>query len=407
MDSKYFTHILKNGLRILHVPTDSQVAYCGMAVNAGSRDEVSGKFGLAHFVEHTIFKGTKHRRAWHILNRMERVGGELNAYTTKEGTMLYSIFPCEHFQRAIELLADLIANSQFPASELQREREVVMDEVNSYRDTPSEAVYDDFEDLLFAGSLLGHNILGIENDVKNLSSDDCRDYIDRLYVPENMAFFVMGNLSTERVFRMAEKYLGVLNHGINRIQRIAPDAITPFRQSINIDAHQAHTVIGTQIFNMYDERRFAMSLLNNIIGGPGMNSMFNVAIRERRGYAYTVESSATLMTDCGLFEIYFGSDEQNVNRCLKLIGNIIDNLATKSLGDKALDAAKKQYIGQLRVANDNNESLAMSIGKSFLYFDRISSTEEISERIMALSASDIMDAAALITMPRCSILTMK
>ena len=214
--AKYYNHTLSNGLRLVHIPTTSQVAYCGLAINAGSRDDLPGKAGLAHFVEHTIFKGTKHRRSWHILNRMEHVGGELNAYTTKEGTALYSVFPNEHFERAIELIADLVANSQFPESELTKEREVVMEEIDSYRDTPMEAAYDDFEDLLFAGSSIGHNILGNEHELLSITANDCRHYLDTQYVPENMVFFALGNIKTERLFRLTEKHLGVLNHKLER-----------------------------------------------------------------------------------------------------------------------------------------------------------------------------------------------
>lgn len=407
MPLNFSTHTLSNGLRIIHVASKSKVAYCGLAINAGSRDEEPGRFGIAHFVEHTVFKGTTHRRAWHILNRMERVGGELNAYTTKEGTMLYSIFPRQHLERATELIADLVANSQFPDAELAREREVVMDEVDSYRDTPSEAVYDDFEDLLFRGSLLGHNILGSDADLRNITASDCRAYLDNLYVPSNMVFFVLGDFQPDKAFRIAEKHFGKLSHQLSRVPRIAPAVLEPFHEVTTIDAHQSHTVVGAQLFSMFDERRYAMSLLSNIIGGPGMNSMLNVAIRERRGLVYTVESSLSLLSDCGMIEIYFGCDDNHVSASQRIIGNIFDTLATKPLTDKALDAAKRQYVGQLLVSSDNQEAMAMAIGKNFLYFNSIQSDEETAERINAVTARDIMDCASLITLPRCSVLTMQ
>ena len=274
-----FSCTLSNGLRVVHIASDSEVAYCGLAVNAGSRDELPGKWGLAHFVEHTIFKGTRRRRAWHIINRMERVGGELNAYTTKEETMVYSIFPREHFARATELIADLVANSQFPAAELAKEREVVLDEVDSYLDSPAEAIYDDFEDLIWKGSALGHNILGVEADLLTITGDDCRDYLDRLYVPENMVFFALGNMRHDVVARSAERYMGALNHRLNRTVRTAPAIVTPFHHSKAIDSHQSHTIYGVPVCSMYDDSRYAMSLLSNILGGPGMNSLLNVAIR--------------------------------------------------------------------------------------------------------------------------------
>ena len=407
MKSKHYTHILPNGLRLIHVPTTSHVAYCGLSINAGSRDDLAGKAGLAHFVEHTIFKGTKHRRSWHILNRMERVGGELNAYTTKEGTALYSIFPCEHFERAIELISDLVANSQFPETELNKEREVVLEEIDSYRDTPMEAVYDDFEDLLFANSAIGHNILGNEQDLNNISAADCRFYLDTQYVPENMVFFAMGNIKSDRLFRIVEKHLGPLNHKLDRASRITPIETSVFNKTINIDSHQAHTIVGKQLFSMHDDRRYAAFLLNNILGGPGMNSLLNVAIREKRGYAYTVESSLSLLSDCGLFEIYFGSDEQHVAPSLRIINRTIEELATKPLSEKNLQAAKRQYLGQLLVSSENKEAMALSLGKTYLYHNNIMTDSELAEHINALTAQQIMDCAALLNPATCSILTMK
>ena len=407
MKSKYYTHILPNGLRLIHVPTTSHVAYCGLSINAGSRDDLAGKAGLAHFVEHTIFKGTKHRRSWHILNRMERVGGELNAYTTKEGTALYSIFPCEHFERAVELISDLVANSQFPETELNKEREVVLEEIDSYRDTPMEAVYDDFEDLLFADSAMGHNILGNEQDLNNISAADCRFYLDTQYVPENMVFFAMGNIKSDRLFRIVEKHLGPLNHKLDRASRITPIETSVFNKPINIASHQAHTIVGKQLFSMHDDRRYAAFLLNNILGGPGMNSLLNVAIREKRGYAYTVESSLSLLSDCGFFEIYFGSEEHHVAPSLRSINRTIEELATKPLSEKNLQAAKRQYLGQLLVSSENKEAMALSLGKTYLYHNNIMTDSQLAEHINALTALQFMDCAALLDPATCSILTMK
>ncbi len=401
-----FSCTLTNGLRVVHIATGSEVAYCGLAVNAGSRDEAPGKWGLAHFVEHTIFKGTRRRRAWHIINRMERVGGELNAYTTKEETMVYSIFPREHFARATELIADLVANSQFPAAELAKEREVVLDEVNSYLDSPSEAIYDDFEDLIWKDSSLGHNILGVEPDLLTITGDDCRNYLSQLYVPENMVFFALGNLRHDAVARTAERYLGQLHHPLCRMERKAPAIVKPFHHTRGIESHQAHTIYGAPACSMHDERRYAMSLMSNILGGPGMNSLLNVAIRERRGYAYTVESSLALLSDCGLLTIYFGSDEEHVAPSKRIIAGTIDRLAAKPLTDRALDAAKKQYTGQLRVASDSHESRIIAAAKSMLYYGRVGSREETAQRIAAITAQQLQDAAATIAPHLASTLTL-
>ncbi len=386
-------HTLPNGLRLVHVNTANQVAWCGLAVNAGSRDENEGHYGLAHFVEHTIFKGTTHRRAWHILNRMERVGGELNAYTTKEGTMLYSVFPHQHLSRAVDLLADLVQWSVFPQSELDRERDVVLEEAASYRDTPSDAVYDDFEDLLFAGSELGHNILGRKEDLENLSREDCMLYLKKLYVPANMAFFSVGPDSPDRVFRLAEKAFGPMSHEMEPRRRTVPPHVEPFRRTINIGTHQAHTIVGARVPDMNHPLRYALMLLNNILGGPGMNSLLNVELRERRGYVYTVESTLTMLSDCGWMEIYLGCDHDDVRSSLRVIERITSRLSQELLPERRLDAYKRQYCGQLVVAADSTEYLAMSAGRGLLYRGRVATIDDTITRIQEVTPEQIARAA--------------
>lgn len=284
------THTLPNGLKLVHVASQSPVAWCGIVAGAGSRDDAPGRQGLAHFVEHTIFKGTTHRKAWHILNRMETVGGELNAYTTKEDTTLYAVFPDVHYGRAVQLIADLVGCSVFPEAELDRERGVVLEEIDSYRDSPSDAIYDDFEDMAFAGSGLGHNILGAEADLNRITSTDCSSYVKRLYVPANMVFFSMGRMTPDKAFDVAARHFGHFDHVLDRPCRPEPPSVSPQRRTVDVGSHQTHTVIGARLPGMHDDRRFALSLLNNIVGGPGMNSLLNVQLRERRGYVYTVES---------------------------------------------------------------------------------------------------------------------
>jgi len=386
-------HTLSNGLPLVHITTTSAVAWCGLAINAGSRDEQPGQHGLAHFVEHTIFKGTTHRRAWHILNRMERVGGELNAYTTKEGTMLYSVFPQQHLERAIDLLGDLVQWSLFPADELDRERDVVLEEAASYRDTPADAVYDDFEDLLLAGSPLGHNILGNKQDVERLSNNDCMHYLKSLYVPANMAFFSVGPTDSQRVFRLADKHLGTMSHQPAPRHRTVPLLNAPFRQTMTVGAHQAHTVVGARVADMHDPHRWSLMLLNNILGGPGMNSLLNVELRERRGYVYTVESSLSLLSDCGWIEIYLGCDPSDVRNSLRVIERIAQQLASHPLPERRLDTCKRQYCGQLVVAADSLEYQAMNAGRGLLYRGRITTTQQAIEHIMAVTPTDVMMAA--------------
>ena len=400
-----YYHTLPNGLRMVHIVTTNQVAWCGLAVNAGSRDERDGHYGLAHFVEHTIFKGTTHRRAWHILNRMERVGGELNAYTTKEGTMLYSVFPRQHLERAVDLLADLVQWSVFPQEELDRERDVVLEEAASYRDTPSDAVYDDFEDLLFAGSELGHNILGRKEDVERLTRDDCMNYLKTLYVPGNMAFFSVGPESPDRVFRIAEKRFGAMSHVVPSRHRITPGEVPAFRKVITIGTHQAHTIVGARVPSLDTELRPALMLLNNILGGPGMNSLLNVELRERRGYVYTVESTLTLLSDCGWIEIYLGCDHDDVRSSLRVIERITGRLCAELLPERRLEAYKRQYCGQMVVAADSTEFLAMRAGRNLLYKGVVPTPEETIDSIRAVTPRQIARAAAYLAPDRLSSLT--
>lgn len=400
-------HTLGNGLRLVHVQRNSPVAWCGLAVNAGSRDELEGQYGLAHFVEHTIFKGTKRRSSTRINNRMEQVGGELNAYTTKESTMLYCIFPVEHLERAVELIADLVENSVFPEHELSTELDVVLEEVASYRDTPSEAVYDDFEDMLLAGSQLGHNILGEEKDLRLLTSGHCLDWIKRLYVPSNMVFFSLGSTPADKVFRLAERYFGVLSHAKHGIRRKAPVSIEPQRKVVNLGLHQSHTIVGARVPGMYDDQRFAFALLNNILGGPGMNSLLNVSLREKRGLVYTVESSLVTFTDCGMIQIYLGCEHEKLKKALKLIGNTIDSLAQNKMKDRKLDSYKRQYCGQMLVASDSAEVAAMAAGRGLLYYNAVSTLQENIDCILSVTPDQLQQAAQQLTLDHCSILTFK
>ncbi len=400
-------HTLANGLRLVHVHRNSPVAWCGLAVNAGSRDELVGQYGLAHFVEHTIFKGTKRRTSTRINNRMEQVGGELNAYTTKESTMLYCIFPVEHLERAMELIADLVENSLFPEHEIATELDVVLEEVSSYLDSPSEAIYDDFEDMLLAGSQLGHNILGEEKDLRRLTSGHCLDWLKRLYVPSNMVFFSLGNTSAGKVFRLAEKYFGILSHTKKGIKRKAPIAVEPQRKMVDMGLHQSHTIVGARVAGMYDDQRFAFSLLNNILGGPGMNSLLNVSLREKRGLVYTVESSLVSFTDSGMIQIYLGCEHDKLKKALKLIGNTIDSLAQTPLSERRLDAYKQQYCGQMLIASDNAEVTAMAAGRGLLYYNAVSTLQESIDCILGVTPVQLQQAAQQLAIDKCSILTFK
>lgn len=396
---QYSTHTLSNGLRMIHLPANSPVSYCGFAINAGTRDEKSDEFGLAHFVEHMLFKGTEKRKSWHILNRMENVGGELNAYTTKEDTFVYSIFMEEHFGRAFELLTDLVFHSQFPGHEIEKEVDVILDEINSYKDSPSELIYDEFENLLFNGHALGHNILGDEASLLSFISASGLSFTQRYYVPKNMVFFSMGRMDTKKIVRLAENTLGNIDFPMQANGRKAPDYILPQNKRIHKDTYQSHVLIGGRSYSMYDDKRVVLFLLNNLLGGPGMNSRLNLSLREKHGLVYNVESSITSYTDTGFASIYFGTDPKNTDKALSLVQKELKRLREDKLTTAQLAAAKKQLTGQIGVSGDNKESLFLGLGKSFLHYNRYDTIPEVLAKIERVTADDMLEVANEIFSP--------
>lgn len=389
----YNEYTLLNGLRIIHEPTLSKVAYCGFAIDAGTRDEAEQEQGMAHFVEHLIFKGTEKRKAWHILNRMENVGGDLNAYTNKEETVVYSAFLTEHLERALELLGDIVFYSTFPQHEIEKETEVIIDEIQSYEDTPSELIFDDFEDMIFRDHPLGRNILGKPDLLRSFRTEDVLSFTNRYYQPGNMVFFVQGEFDFKRIIRMVEKHLSDLPTIAVNNRRIPPPLYVPDRLVVQKETHQAHVMIGSRGYNAYDDKRTALYLLNNILGGPGMNSRLNVSLRERRGLVYNVESNLTSYTDTGAFCIYFGTDLEDMDTCLKLTYKELKRLRDVKMTASQLAAAKKQLIGQIGVASDNNENNALGMAKTYLHYRKYESSETIFKRIDALKAEELLEVA--------------
>ena len=389
----YIAHTLSNGLRMVHLPVDSPVSYCGFAVNAGTRDESEDEFGLAHFVEHMIFKGTEKRKSWHILNRMENVGGELNAYTTKEETFIYSIFMEKDFGRAFELLTDLVFHSQFPMHEIEREVDVILDEMNSYEDSPSELIFDEFENFLYKGHALGHNILGDEESLLRFDSESGRSFMRRFYAPENMVFFSMGRKDFKKIVRLAESSLAEISFPVAPQDRKAPGFVEACTRQVHKETHQAHVLLGGRAFSMFDKKRVPLFLLNNILGGPGMNNRLNVALREKNGLVYNVESNVTTYTDTGLISIYFGTDPKNREKAMRLVNKELDRVRDVKLSTTQLAAAKKQVIGQLGVASDNRENLFLGLGKSYLHYNRYDTLQEVFTQIEKLTADEILDVA--------------
>ena len=395
----YNTATLPNGLRIIHTPSPTAVAYCGYAIDAGTRDESAEEAGWAHFVEHMLFKGTKKRRAWHILNRMENVGGDLNAFTNKEETIVYSAFLKKDFARALELLTDIVFHSTFPQHEIDKERGVILEEIESYEDNPAELIFDDFETTLFGSHPLGHNILGDPHRLEAFDTVRGCDFLQRYYHPANAVLFVYGNIPFSRVVMWAERFTADIPAGIANRGRVKPVVCPPHKIELERNTHQAHVMIGCDAYPATDKRRTGLYLLNNILGGPGMNSRLNLALREQSGLVYNVESNLTSYTDTGVFNIYFGTATEDEDQCMELVHDELHRLCARPLSSLQLAAAKKQLIGQVGVASDNFENTALNMAKTFLHYNVCHSSETLFRRIEALTAQELWDISNELFVP--------
>ena len=432
---KYNTYTLDNGLRIIHLPSDSKVVYCGYQINAGTRDEEPGEEGLAHFCEHVTFKGTERRKAWHILNCLESVGGDLNAYTNKEGTVYYSAILKEHIARAVDLLSDIVFHSVYPQAEIDKEVEVICDEIESYNDSPAELIYDEFENILFKDSSLGHNILGTAEQVRSFTTEDALRFTRKLYRPDNAIFFAYGDIDFKKLVKLVGRALADDDSGklaeedchadfaddadfsggtgfagdensitteksVSSVKSVGPKNYPSVGEEIagqtivmQKNTHQAHVMIGTRAYDVNDDRRMPLYLLNNILGGPGMNAKLNLALREHNGLVYTVESTMVAYGDTGTWSIYFGCDEHDIKRCLRLVRKELDRMMEKPLSDAQLKAAKKQIKGQIGVACDNRENFALDFGKSFLHYGWEKNVDCLYEQVEAITSQQIQDVA--------------
>lgn len=388
---------LSNGLRVIHQSSDSNVVYCGYELNVGTRNEESGYEGMAHFCEHVSFKGTKRRKSWHISNALESVGGDLNAYTNKEDTVYYAAVLKEHTARAIDLLTDIVFYSTYPQAEIDKEVEVICDEIESYNDSPAELIYDEFENLLFANHALGHNILGTAERVRSFKTADAQRFTQRYYRPENSIFFLYGDVDFKRVVRLLERATSdfapskpIIEPALNQpLPPNMPDFIEK-----NHGTHQAHVMVGTRGYDIHDKRRMSLYLLNNLLGGPGMNARLNLSLRERHGLVYMVESSMVSYCDTGVWAIYFGCDPKDVGRCLKLVHKELDRVIQKPLSDTQLRAVKKQIKGQIGVACDNRESFALDFGKSYLHYGWERDLNSLFRHIDEVTAESMQQVAA-------------
>ena len=477
---KYNTYTLDNGLRIIHLPSDSKVVYCGYQINAGTRNEEPGEEGLAHFCEHVTFKGTERRKAWHILNCLESVGGDLNAYTNKEGTVYFSAILKEHIARAVDLLTDIVFHSVYPQAEIDKEIEVICDEIESYNDSPAELIYDEFENIIFKDSPLGHNILGTAEQVRAFTTEDALRFTRKLYRPDNAIFFAYGVIDFKKLVKLigraladdesgklAEENLPQISQitqisgdensiaaeksvksvssvgpkNYQSVEKLAEENLPQISQITQIsgdensiateksvssvksvgpekyqsvgpkkypsvgneiagqtivmqkNTHQAHVMIGTRAYDVNDDRRMPLYLLNNMLGGPGMNAKLNLALREHNGLVYTVESTMVAYGDTGVWSIYFGCDEHDVKRCLRLVRKELDKFMQKPLSEAQLKAAKKQIKGQVGVACDNRENFALDFGKSFLHYGWEKNVDRLYEQVDEITAEQIQAVA--------------
>ena len=389
----YQTYTLSNGLRIIHKPDTTAVTYCGLVINTGSRDEAEKEQGMAHFIEHMLFKGTEKRRSGHIINRLENVGGELNAYTSKEETVVYAIVLNGYFERAMELVFDIVFHSTFPQKEIEKEVVIILDEIQSYKDNPSELIFDDFEEQIFANHPIAHNILGKPELLEKYSTDDAIRFVKKHYKPEEMVFFVLGDFDFEQLTRMGEKYLKSGTQQKKTVVRNPPVSYTPERKEIDKNTHQVHFIMGNRSYDLYDPNRLGMYLLTNILGGPGMNSLLNLSIREKHGLVYNVESNYQPFTDSGMWSVYFGCDTENAARCEQLVLAELQKLRDQPLSENALKKYKLQLIGQMAIASEQKENLALSLGKSFLRYGKLEDLETIKKRIEAITAVELQKIA--------------
>lgn len=406
--NSFQTTTLGNGLRVICLQSDSQVVYCGYQIAVGTRHEMPGEEGLAHFVEHTTFKGTQRRNALQIINALESVGGELNAYTNKQSTAYYAALPKMHFMRGVDLLTDIVFFSTYPEMELEKEKEVIVEEIESYHDSPAELIYDEFENLLFRGHPLGHNILGTAERVRSFTTADAIRFTQRYYRPDHAVFFVYGDVDFKKLVRKLEKLTAACDRKENcqyeEKQPAVPDrqwddSLMPWKGMAGEayvklgHTHQAHVMIGTKGYPVDHPDRIALYLLNNLLGGPGMNARLNLSLRERNGLVYTVESTMTAYPDTGAWGIYFGCDHDDVRKCVRLVHRELEKLRRKTLSERQLAMAKTQIKGQIAIACDNKENFALDFGKTFLHYGRERDIDRLYRQIDQVTVEQLQRVA--------------
>lgn len=390
---EFYTYTLPNGIRGIHRQVRGSVAHCALVIGAGSRDEQPGQYGLAHLTEHAFFKGTQRRRAWQINCRLENLGGELNAFTTKEETTVHATTLRGDFAKAAELIADIVFRSTFPEREIDREKEVIVDEINTYKDSPTDLLYDTFEELIFAASELGHNILGSKAALMRYDGEAIRTFTARTHTADRMVFSTIGNFSARTAETVAQRYFGEHATTTRSFERTAPSPVAAFEKTVTKHTHQTHCILGNRACGLEDPDRLPLSLLVNILGGPSANSLLNMEIREKHGLSYNIEATYTPYCDSGLVAIYFSSEHTHAEQCLELIRKQLKQLRTVPLTTRRLSMAKKQFIAQLAISSESNESYMLGAGKSLLTHGEVDTMEEVYAKIRALTAAQLTEAA--------------
>ena len=390
---EFYTYTLPNGIRGIHRNIRSGAARCALIIGAGSRDEKPGEYGIAHFAEHGLFKGTVRRKAYQVNCRLENLGGELNAFTTKEDTTVHATVLRSDFSKAAELISDIVFNSTFPNKELDKEREVIVDEINTYKDSPMDMIYDTFEDMIFEGSELGHNILGRKSDLMRHNSAALHRFVERTHTTDQMVFASIGAISNSRIEQIANRYFATEPATVRGYTRTAVQPYNAFTREITKHTHQAHSIIGNRAYNITEDKRLPLSLLINILGGPTANSRLNISVREREGLSYNIEANYTPYTDTGMALIYFSSDHCNVDLCREIIDSEIRKLQSTKLTSRQLSMAKRQYIAQMAISTEGSENYMLGIGRSLLVHGEVDTLDQAFKKINSVTADQIIEVA--------------
>ena len=391
---KFEIHTLKNGIRVIHNQvTSTKIVHCGIMLDIGSRDEDTTNQGIAHFWEHMAFKGTKQRKSFHILNRLESLGGELNAYTDKEKILFYASLRNEYFERAIELLSDITFDSIFPEVQIEKERHVILEEMAMYHDDPEDSLQDEFDGVIFSGHSLGMNILGSEKTVRKFKRKDFKSFIKEHLDTSKVVFSCVGDLPMEKVVAFAEKYLGHVPRYSSNVKRKKFSGYHPKEKIIKREVKQARCAIGRASYKLSDEKRSPFYMLTSILGGSGMNSRLNLALREKHGFVYSIGSQFVPFTDTGIFVISFGTEPTQLSKSIELIKIELQRMCDVPLGVKQLASSKEQLLGQIAMAGESNISFMMMMARNLLDLGKITTFEEIQDRVRHTSAIRLQELA--------------